>query len=194
MSSPSRTLPGSLHPTRQQLDELDALMQRMLALPVSPADEEVLRPAGTSKPAAPASQPSEAARAGGVAPAPEPAPADLDLAFPPLPFEAVTGPEPPRVAAPDPSAFADLAKPEAVVTKVTIEREPPPILVRVRVAWWLQPLAACNRAFDGVTVVLGPLGRWLATPGGRAFLGTTGLLLAAGAAGWTLLDCLGWIW
>ena len=27
------------HPTRQQLDELDALMQRMLALPVNPMEE-----------------------------------------------------------------------------------------------------------------------------------------------------------
>src|SRR5436305_2011466 len=29
----------SAHPTRQQLDELDALLQRMLDLPVQPADE-----------------------------------------------------------------------------------------------------------------------------------------------------------
>src|SRR5260370_20623676 len=29
------------HPTRQQLDELDALLQRMLALPVNQADDDV---------------------------------------------------------------------------------------------------------------------------------------------------------
>src|SRR5260370_311638 len=31
---------SSLHPTRRQLDELDALMERMLELPVKPAREE----------------------------------------------------------------------------------------------------------------------------------------------------------
>jgi hypothetical protein len=33
-------------PTRQQLDDLDALLQRMLALPVNPADEPLPPPAG----------------------------------------------------------------------------------------------------------------------------------------------------
>jgi hypothetical protein len=35
----SGSLGGSGHPTRQQLDELDALLQRMLALPVNQADD-----------------------------------------------------------------------------------------------------------------------------------------------------------
>jgi hypothetical protein len=38
---PSGSLGGSGHPTRQQLDELDALLQRMLALPVNQPAEEV---------------------------------------------------------------------------------------------------------------------------------------------------------
>ncbi len=37
----SGSLGGSGHPTRQQLDELDALLQRMLALPVNQADDDV---------------------------------------------------------------------------------------------------------------------------------------------------------
>ena len=32
--------PASEQPTRQQLDDLDALLQRMLALPVSPVEGE----------------------------------------------------------------------------------------------------------------------------------------------------------
>src|SRR5262245_46510815 len=35
-----RSSPGSVHPTRPQLDELAALLQRMLELPVNAADEE----------------------------------------------------------------------------------------------------------------------------------------------------------
>src|SRR5438094_7109932 len=35
---------SSLHPTRRQLDELDALMERMLELPVNPAVEDAKSP------------------------------------------------------------------------------------------------------------------------------------------------------
>ena len=35
-----RSAPTTVHPTRQQLDELDALLQRMLELPVSAAEED----------------------------------------------------------------------------------------------------------------------------------------------------------
>jgi hypothetical protein len=38
-TSISTRTPGSLNPTRQQLDELDALLKRMLELPVNPLDE-----------------------------------------------------------------------------------------------------------------------------------------------------------
>jgi hypothetical protein len=38
-TSVSTRSPGRLNPTRQQLDELDALLQRMLDLPVNPLDE-----------------------------------------------------------------------------------------------------------------------------------------------------------
>jgi hypothetical protein len=39
MSTPSSAKPAAeMHPTRQQLDELDALLRRMLDLPVQPAD------------------------------------------------------------------------------------------------------------------------------------------------------------
>ena len=42
MSTPAPS--PSLHPTRRQLDELDALMERMLELPVNPAAEEAKSP------------------------------------------------------------------------------------------------------------------------------------------------------
>ncbi len=37
---PPRNVVGSLHPTRQQLDELDALLQKMLDLPVNRVEEK----------------------------------------------------------------------------------------------------------------------------------------------------------
>jgi hypothetical protein len=59
---------------------------------------------------------------------------------------------------------------------------------------WLRPLLWTNRAFDAGTIWLGPLGRWLRSPGGRAVLGWAGLGLLAGALGWLLVHELGWTW
>jgi hypothetical protein len=57
MPTPGRSsLSG--HPTRQQLDELEALMQRMLALPVNHLEEEELKTAqDSSSPATPSVSP-----------------------------------------------------------------------------------------------------------------------------------------
>jgi hypothetical protein len=49
MSDPTSRPASASHPTRQQLDELDALMERMLALPVNQNDEET-RPATAALP------------------------------------------------------------------------------------------------------------------------------------------------
>jgi hypothetical protein len=45
----SRNVVGPLHPTRQQLDELDALLQRMLDLPVNRVEEKTAEPAPTPR-------------------------------------------------------------------------------------------------------------------------------------------------
>src|SRR5438874_8706130 len=51
MSNPGSPQPLTPeHPTRQQLDELDALLQRMLALPVNPAEGEQARPVEPAPP------------------------------------------------------------------------------------------------------------------------------------------------
>jgi hypothetical protein len=71
------------HPTRRQLDDLDALLQRMLALPVDPAEE----PAPPDEPLA-ASQPAAAPLADEPAP-----PAGNMILSDPLPV--VTPPAPP---------------------------------------------------------------------------------------------------
>jgi hypothetical protein len=79
-------LPGSsgpAHPTRQQLDELDALLQRMLDLPVS-------QPADAAEPplTAPAAQRPEAEAPPEEPPAAAPPPPDV------LPFPAPASPPP----------------------------------------------------------------------------------------------------
>lgn len=70
-TSVSTRSPGSLNPTRQQLDELDALLQRMLDLPVNQLDDggeaedaageqvAVLPPVQTAPPRTPAPRPPE---------------------------------------------------------------------------------------------------------------------------------------
>jgi hypothetical protein len=63
-----------------------------------------------------------------------------------------------------------------------------------RVAWSLRPLLWLNDAFDYGTAWLGPIGRWLHAPGGRALLGWTGFLLLAAAFVWLILDGMGWTW
>jgi hypothetical protein len=63
-----------------------------------------------------------------------------------------------------------------------------------RVGWPLRPLLWLNLAFDWSTTWLGPPGRWLRGPGGRAVLGWGGLLLLAAALAWVALDGMAWTW
>jgi uncharacterized coiled-coil protein SlyX len=78
----TRTL-GTLNPTRQQLDELDALLQRMLELPVNKVED---------------AQPSEAEDQAEETP-PPPAPARASAPPPPLPSPIANAPGSPRPSA-----------------------------------------------------------------------------------------------
>ena len=157
-------------PTRQQLDDLDALMERMLALPVSQPEEETER--ATVPKVVPVSQ-------AGPRTVPE-APPWFDN-------------EPAAVAVlPPPDR---LEKMEAAPRPVEAPRDHPrPAPAPARAAWPLRPLIWCNRAFDRWTFSLGRTGRWLRHPVGRNFLGGFGLLCLAGAAAWAILDWIGWTW
>ena len=174
--------PRPLSPTRQQLDELDALLERMLALPVSAADEPAA--ASTAElPAPPAAPPA----------LPEPPP-------PPRPAVAVPLPTPPAAPVPAVPPAAALAAvnapaPPAVRRPPAVPRPslplfqpaPPPPL-------WLAPVVLLNRGYDRLTLRLGTTGRWLRHSGGRATLGYAGLLLLAVALGIALFDWIGWPW
>ena len=81
----------------------------------------------------------------------------------------------------------DMAAAETSVAVVTAPAMPPD-------AGRPWPLVWINIAFDGLTVLLGPLGRWLRGPTGRAMIGWIGVLLLAGAMAWALFDWMGWTW
>ena len=166
-------------PTRQQLDDLDALLQRMLALPVNQAEE-------------PPESPSLAALtppAGNVildesppprSPIPLPRPPAPPLMSVPLPL---LNPVPPAERRPPvlPSPDRPMSPRQGLIAS-----RPPrePLLLR--------PLLGLNRLFDSVALGLGNPGRWLRRPAGRTLLGLVGLFLLAAAVTFLLLDRIGW--
>jgi len=183
-------------------EELDALLERMLALPVSYLEENdhttgergphevplitiaeaMLDPNPPySAPLPPVTATDEAfcSRAAFDPPPVEP-PAPPAHEPPP---EARTSPLPPHESGPVDSSSVSvrpLAKPPRIFVP-----PPPPLLL---------PLVWCNRAFDGLTWPLGPIGRWLRGRGGRRVLGFTGLLMFVAACGLFLNDWFGWTW
>ncbi|MBI2805367.1 MAG: hypothetical protein HYX68_10360 [Planctomycetes bacterium] len=202
---------GSLQTTKQMLDDLDALMEKMLALPVNdledapPFPKEVVRaPTLSAKltllqsppepPSAPPDPPAPTATTTvepfvGFAPFPHPA-------FQSPHFNLPVEPEAPRQApaplpAPvtndiAPAAFRPRLEPTPIETP-TAEPTPGP-----RIA--LHPLVWINQAFDHATTFLGGSGAWLRGPAGRALLGLSGIALSLIAVGWFLKDWMGWNW
>lgn len=168
------------HPTRQQLDDLDALMQRMLALPVTPGEgdgpPELAR---VSEPAEPVSSVSPTLPPTPLAEAPLPAPmTEITPSVAPMPEGPSFIEERPRATDP-----------------VAAEEEPARVPHRrPEIAGWLRPLLWSNRVFDRGTMRLGSPGRWLRGQRGRAFLGAAGLIMLAGAVAWSILDWMGWLW
>jgi hypothetical protein len=173
--------PVSLQPTRQQLEELDALMKRMLALPVDGPEEPAVAP------------PPESEAADLALPEPEPPKASEPAAavVVSVPPEALPLLPPRRLLSPAPALLrpdgatarpSSADEPERLVT----DDGPPPV------SPWVYPLVWCNQVFDAGTLLLGPVGRWLRGPVGRVVLGTLGLLLLAAAAAWVALDQMGW--
>jgi hypothetical protein len=173
------------HATRQQLDELDELMQRMLALPVNPPGEPEDLPGEKPREAPAVSENSpiqaeqvihdnEEARTEAVLPSPAPL-AILNRTRRNADSADSPGSNPRETAE---SAF------------IRVPRSAP----RLRLAWPLYPLLWINLAFDRSTAWLGPVGRWLRGPAGRALLGWSGLLLLAAALAWLAWDGIGWTW
>jgi hypothetical protein len=184
-------------PTRQQLDDLEALMQRMLALPVNPVDDLVTPPPAPAN-AEPITVNPAWGTAGNDPPASSPTVALPVTSVPPIALVA--------------------AEPAAALIKSTVtiqEPRPTPVIKSVLrptlvpvpnrpttsakqdmppVPWWLWPLYGCDQAFTWLTNGFGWPGRWLQTQPARWLLGLCGLGMVTAAVVWVVLGRRDWTW
>jgi hypothetical protein len=159
--------------TREQLDELDALLQRMLELPVDPASA----PEEPDGPATVAEEPPREEVAEAPADGPPPAPA-------PVPEPSSPGPSPAGEAP---------AVDRTLVARNGTGSPPVPLPGGGEVVpGWAGPLVFVNRAFDRATRPLGVVGYWLRRPRGRAVLGWAGVALLALALCLVFCTWRGW--
>ncbi|MBM3982624.1 MAG: hypothetical protein FJ304_20605, partial [Planctomycetes bacterium] len=190
--------------TRQQLDELDALLQRMLAVPLTDtplpplpppgapgaalADSPPLPPSWRTDPPLPSSgssiphlalvdPPSSPVLKFEPPPAlaPKPAPAPV-----PKPAPVATVAPPPK---PAPAPLPPAPKPVAAVAPAP---DAPPV------PFALLPLVAVNAAFDTACGVFGPLGRVLRSGFFKQLYGLAGLGLIAYTAA-RVAQVQGWV-
>jgi hypothetical protein len=201
-------------PTRQQLDEIDNLLKRMLALP--PLDGEV-----TENPPASLSFPAPTIRE--VPPPQPPAPGD-----PVVHSWRVEWPQQPPAAAhpapPTPPPVTAWGSPVPARNELppwTVNSPPPPFAVPVPPAGpppaptaspvfatpvptppaaapgsdslLVQFLLLLNGTFNALTYLLGPVGTWLRGPG-RNTIGWAGIAMLLTAAAWALGDWYGYEW
>jgi hypothetical protein len=192
MSTPP---PGTALPTRQQLDEIDALLRRMLALPPlageaaaapaaaqNPGPTPAIREVPPARPAAPGEPVVQAWRV--EWPAVAPAAASLvSWGTPVVPPAAEIGAPvaPPFAPTPVVSAPAVVSQPAAI----------PQPESTVPAALW--PLILLNGLFDILSYVLGPLGTWLRGPG-RTVLGLLGIGMILAAGVWAAGEWYGYEW
>lgn len=182
------TAPSPNDLTRQQLDELDALLQRMLSVPLAPPDTPL--PGGLGRADAPPLPP--AWRPDPPAPASAPAASLPQLALMEPPSSAKIEPEPKPVAKaepkpptpePKPVAKAPTPAPAKPQTAPTPAPTPAPAKPQVSAAppvpLPLLPLVALNAAFDSACGLLGPLGRVLRSGFFKHIYGLAGLGLLA---------------
>ena len=217
MSNPGAPNDPSPNSTRQMLDELDALMERMLALPVNDLAEQAaaVSPPLSAKVTVVEAQPApvEAPRSSSAAATPPGKVLVGRLSAPPS-YTTEMEEEKPRPKKKDkeprPSGEQIMEKQASLWTEPlpTPDEILPPLVVKPAPAEVkrlrgkhrslsgaaILPLLWINQAYDRATVVLGPLGRWLRGVHGRKLLGLIGLGLLALAALWLLHDWLGWNW
>ncbi len=173
------------------LGELDALLDRMMALPVNPAAEEPLPARREEKPPpdVPIIHVTEAAAT------PPPLRPSDDLYFQttlPAHVEELAPPTRP----PEPVALWNAEPAAGIEPDLPAPAEPPAFTPpdRPEARRRLQPLLWFNRGFERLTSPLGSVGQGLRHPLGRALLGAAGLLMMLAAGAVVVADCLGWTW
>ncbi len=182
MSEPTPR-PGAA-PTRQQLDELEALMERMLALPINPLEEEVSGQMPLIVPDA-------------VTPTAPGSPAAFDHELPlwaaPRLQPAASDSVPASAGNRETPAAAARETPVAATLPMVRSAVAEPIVVRP-LPWWVNPIVRVNRLYDAWTMPFGQTGRWLRARQGRSLLGAVGIVFLAAALGLAFLAFMGWTW
>lgn len=185
--------------TRQLLDELDALMDRMLALPIEEADQLTPETAPAAAPVTVSATLTLLESSPTVLETSPAAPSDLiespvdykvdATADPPLPVEqpiAVGNSDEPVLL----PVISEVAAPTPIELAAPMEFESRwrPEQISYQFLLWL------NQGFDRGTTRLGLLGRLLRSRPGRTLIGIAGLGLLALALAWIGKDWLGWNW
>jgi hypothetical protein len=210
-----------LQTTKQMLDELDAMMERMLALPVHELDSAPALP--KTPPLAPeesalTNAPTNQAEVETLPPPQPSAPprksklADLlsELKTKPReeisPGHAATNPPHLKLPAESPVSLSSMPPPPPLPEMLTNSPVPPTLLGKLepllatipdarppRTRRWLYgPLVGINHLFDRVTSGMGGVGYLLSSAGGRTILGLSGIALLLASAGWLVRDWMGW--
>ncbi len=201
----SKTMPNdpTLQTTKQMLDELDALMEKMLSLPVNDPDDASPFPQEVVK--APTLTPTLSATLTLLEPpalTASPPPVSVSASEPLASHPAVNPPhfempvEQPILfhePAPQPAPITNEVLPPSVLTKLApLLAEIPEASAPLTTQWGYGPLLWINQGFDGATTILGGAGEWLRSQIGRAILGVSGIAMALVAVAWFLKDWLGW--
>jgi hypothetical protein len=175
------------------LDEMDALMERMLALPVSDLEDELQIPAEAMRHGSLALAEMSADEAKGREEEEAPSTIPLYRTEEPPPRPASAMPRQVDWKLEPPPKLDDIAPPATQRAPLPdLPDSPAPGFSLRRL--FMSPLWLVNRTYDACTWWLGPLGRWLRGASCRGMLGFTGLLLLAAACGWVVLDLMGWNW
>jgi hypothetical protein len=172
----------TLQSTKQMLDELDALMEQMLSMPVHDAEEAPRFPKDIVKPQAltatltllESPAPLNGPRTPAIHPPLNPPHAAMSSALAPLTNDAVP--------------VSMLAKVDPMLAAIPESDAAP------TTRWCYLPLLWINQLFDGWTFMLGEWGAMLRTQVSRTLLGIMGIALLVLAAGWFVKDWLGWNW
>ena len=184
--------PGPTLPTRQQLDEIDLLLKRMLALPpLATAADEPVPDLAVPTPPAPAIAGDPVVQAWRMEWGQAPPTSVVTWGAAVVPTQPAPEPRYAFYAAPAPAA-----PPAPPLYPVGYTPAPPlPVAARSSpaVAPVLWPLVAVNAIFDVPTYLFGSLGAWVRGPM-RTLLGRTGVLMILGAAGWAVGEWYGYDW
>jgi hypothetical protein len=218
MTAPTSAAPL---PTRQQLDEIDALLRRMLTLPpmgaeapssppppatvFSPPSEPIVREFQPSQAPAPNEPNVRSWRvewpqsAPPEPPAPPPSLAAWGSPVPSSPpVETVPWASHPATPATPPFAAAVVETPRPQTTLAPPVYPQPPAASPARgpapsTSILVSLLVLLNGTFNILSYLLGPLGAWLRGPG-RAFLGWGGIAMMLAAILWAVGEWYGYDW